>query len=157
MSPELWSIVALVAVVIIGTTMNVNLGLLAVAAAFLLATTVADIDSAELYLMFPGDIFIMLVSLVFLLGIARVQERRLDSHARVQRHEGQGRRHLVASLCPHWHRPSAWDRLHCRSWPAWAPRSRSEHDQPAAEEGRSLSLHPQSSMEACSTASTMPT
>lgn len=65
-------VVALVAVVIIGTTTNVNLGLLAVAAAFLMAATAADIDAAELYSTFPVDIFIMLVSLMFLLGIARL-------------------------------------------------------------------------------------
>ncbi|MEU0302944.1 SLC13 family permease [Streptomyces sp. NPDC006175] len=72
MSPELWSIFAAIGVFVIGTTMNVNLGLLGAAAAFILGITVADLPPEELTALFPGDMFLLVVSLMFLLAIVRL-------------------------------------------------------------------------------------
>jgi di/tricarboxylate transporter len=71
LSPEVWSIIAFVAIFVFGTTLNVNLGVLAFAAAFLLAATVAGVPPAELYTMFPGDIFVLLFSMLLLLSLVK--------------------------------------------------------------------------------------
>jgi di/tricarboxylate transporter len=71
MSPEVWSIVALVAVFLIGTLLNINLGILALTAAFILAATVAGIPIDELYPLFPSDLLVLLVAVLFFLSVAK--------------------------------------------------------------------------------------
>jgi len=71
MTPELWSIVAFVAIFIFGTSLNVNLGVLAFTAVFLLAATVADVPMTEIYTFFPGDIFILLFGMLLLLSLVK--------------------------------------------------------------------------------------
>lgn len=71
MVPELWSIVALIAVFALGAVCNINLGILALTATFLLAATVAGVPFEEVYPLFPGDLFILLFGLMFLLSLAK--------------------------------------------------------------------------------------
>jgi di/tricarboxylate transporter len=71
MSPELWSVIALVAVFVAGTLLNINLGILALTAAFILAATVAGVPLDELYPLFPSDLVILLVALLFFLSVAK--------------------------------------------------------------------------------------
>ena len=71
MSPELISILALVACFAVATTVSVNMGVLAFAAAFLVGTLAGGLSDDEIFAGFPGDIFVVLVGVTYLFAIAR--------------------------------------------------------------------------------------
>jgi di/tricarboxylate transporter len=71
MSPELISILVLVAVFVIATTRSVNMGALAFAAAFGVGELVAGLDADGIFAGFPGDLFVVLVGVTYLFAIAR--------------------------------------------------------------------------------------
>ncbi|MEU5168043.1 MULTISPECIES: SLC13 family permease [Streptomyces] len=71
MSPELISILVLVAVFAIATTRSVNMGALAFAAAFAVGELVAGLDADGIFAGFPGDLFVVLVGVTYLFAIAR--------------------------------------------------------------------------------------
>ncbi|MFC7340102.1 SLC13 family permease [Saccharopolyspora griseoalba] len=71
MSPELISILALVAVFVIASAFSVNMGALSFAAAFLVGTLAAGMSSDDVLAGFPGDIFMVLVGVTYLFAIAR--------------------------------------------------------------------------------------
>ena len=69
MSNELISIIVLVAIFVIGTTMPINMGVLGIVAAFAVGTAMG-VSEDDLFLGFPGDLFIILVGVTYLFGIA---------------------------------------------------------------------------------------
>jgi di/tricarboxylate transporter len=71
-SPEIVSILVLVVIFIIATTLPVNMGILAFAAAFLVGSLVAGLTADDIFGVFPGDLFIVLVGVTYLFGIAQV-------------------------------------------------------------------------------------
>ena len=72
MSAEVVSILVLAAIFAVAIVMSVNMGLLAFAAAFLVGTLVADLNADEIFAVFPGDIFVVLVGITYLFGIAQL-------------------------------------------------------------------------------------
>jgi di/tricarboxylate transporter len=71
-SAEVISILVLAAIFAVAIGMSVNMGLLAFAAAFLVGTLVADLNADEIFALFPGDIFVVLVGITYLFGIAQL-------------------------------------------------------------------------------------
>ncbi|MFD8385474.1 SLC13 family permease [Streptomyces sp. NPDC059679] len=71
MSPELISIIVLVAVFALATTRSVNMGALSFAAAFGVGELVADLDADGIFAGFPGDLFVVLVGVTYLFALAR--------------------------------------------------------------------------------------
>ena len=71
MSPELISIFALVACFALATTMSVNMGVLAFAAAFAVGKLAGGLSDDDIFAGFPGDIFVVLVGVTYLFAIAR--------------------------------------------------------------------------------------
>ncbi|CAM03129.1 UIT1 family transporter [Saccharopolyspora erythraea NRRL 2338] len=71
MPPEVVSILALVACFVVATTLSVNMGVLAFAAAFLVGTLAGGLSEDEIFAGFPGDIFVVLVGVTYLFAIAR--------------------------------------------------------------------------------------
>lgn len=71
MSPEIISILALVGCFVVATTISVNMGVVAFAAAFLVGQFVAGFDDDQIFAGFPGDIFLVLVGVTYLFAIAR--------------------------------------------------------------------------------------
>ena len=71
MSAEVISIVALAAMFVVATVLPINMGLLAFAAAFLVGTLAGDLTTEEILGGFPGQIFIVLVGITYLFGIAK--------------------------------------------------------------------------------------
>ena len=69
MSNELISIFVLIAIFLIGTTMGINMGVLGIVAAFLLGTALG-VSEDDIFAGFPGDLFVILVGVTFLFGIA---------------------------------------------------------------------------------------
>jgi Na+/H+ antiporter NhaD/arsenite permease-like protein len=69
-SPELISILALVAMFVIATIRPINLGALALAGAFLIGSIVADMSEDDILGAFPGDLFAILVGVTYLFAIA---------------------------------------------------------------------------------------
>lgn len=70
MSAQIISVVTLALVFLIATVRPVNMGLLAFAAAFAVAATVAGTTPKEVLANFPGDLFVTLVGITFLFGTA---------------------------------------------------------------------------------------
>jgi di/tricarboxylate transporter len=70
MSPELISIVVLVAMFVIATIRPINLGALALVGAFVVGTLVADMSEDDIVGAFPGDLFVILVGITYLFAIA---------------------------------------------------------------------------------------
>jgi Na+/H+ antiporter NhaD/arsenite permease-like protein len=70
-SPELISIFALVACFVVATTMSVNMGVLAFAAAFLVGTLAGGLSEDQIFAGFPGDLFVVLVGVTYLFALAR--------------------------------------------------------------------------------------
>ena len=70
MSAELISIFALAAMFVVATLLPINMGLLAFAAAFLVGTLAGDLTTDEVLGGFPGQIFLVLVGITYLFGIA---------------------------------------------------------------------------------------
>ncbi|KAK1177343.1 SLC13 family permease [Streptomyces sp. NBS 14/10] len=71
MSPELISIIVLVAVFVLATTRSVNMGALSFAAAFGVGELVADLDADGIFAGFPADLFVVLVGVTYLFALAR--------------------------------------------------------------------------------------
>jgi di/tricarboxylate transporter len=69
MSNELISILVLVLIFLIGTTLPINMGVLGIVAAFVVGTAMG-VSEDDLFLGFPGDLFIILVGVTYLFGIA---------------------------------------------------------------------------------------
>jgi di/tricarboxylate transporter len=69
MSNELISIFVLIAIFLIGTTMGINMGVLGIVAAFILGTALG-VSEDDIFAGFPGDLFVILVGVTFLFGIA---------------------------------------------------------------------------------------
>ena len=69
MSNELISLLVLVLIFVIGTTMPVNMGVLGIVAAFIVGTAMG-VSEDDIFLGFPGDLFIILVGVTYLFGIA---------------------------------------------------------------------------------------
>jgi Dicarboxylate carrier protein MatC N-terminus len=65
-SPEIVSILVLVVIFIIATTLPVNMGIFAFAAAFLVGSLVAGLTADDIFGVFPGDLFIVLVGVTYL-------------------------------------------------------------------------------------------
>ena len=72
MSPEIVSILVLVVIFVIATILPVNMGVLAFAAAVLVGGLVGGMTADDLFAVFPGDLFIVLVGVTYLFGIAQV-------------------------------------------------------------------------------------
>jgi di/tricarboxylate transporter len=71
MSADVISILALAAIFSVAIAMSVNMGLLAFAAAFLVGTLAADMTADDIFGVFPGDIFVVLVGITYLFAIAQ--------------------------------------------------------------------------------------
>lgn len=71
MSAELISVLALVACFVVATALSVNMGLLAFAAAFLVGTFAGGLTEDQIFQGFPGEIFVVLVGVTYLFGLAR--------------------------------------------------------------------------------------
>jgi len=72
MSVELWSIIGLIVMFAIGTVLSVNLGAVALVAAFLVGTSVAALTTKDLLGFFPVDLFVLIAGTTYLLGVAQV-------------------------------------------------------------------------------------
>ncbi|WP_328393509.1 SLC13 family permease [Nocardia sp. NBC_00416] len=72
MRPELISIIALGLTFVVAAARSVNLGALGFVTAFLVGTLVLDLTTADIVGGFPGGIFVILVGLTYLFGIAQV-------------------------------------------------------------------------------------
>jgi di/tricarboxylate transporter len=68
-SNELISIIVLIAIFLVGTTMGINMGVLGVVAAFGLGTALGVAED-DIFAGFPGDLFVILVGVTLLFGIA---------------------------------------------------------------------------------------
>jgi hypothetical protein len=68
-SNELISIIVLIAVFLVATTMGINMGVLGIVAAFGLGTALG-VSEDDIFAGFPGDLFVILVGVTFLFGIA---------------------------------------------------------------------------------------
>ena len=69
MSNELISLLVLVLIFVIGTTMPVNMGVLGIVAAFAVGTAMG-VSEDDIFLGFPGDLFVILVGVTYLFGMA---------------------------------------------------------------------------------------
>ena len=69
MSNELMSIIVLVVVFLIATTVGINMGVLGVVAAFAVGTALG-VSEDDIFAGFPGDLFVILVGVTLLFGIA---------------------------------------------------------------------------------------
>lgn len=70
MSPELISILVLVAMFVIATIRPINLGALALVGAFVVGGVVANMSEDDIVGAFPGDLFVILVGITYLFAIA---------------------------------------------------------------------------------------
>jgi di/tricarboxylate transporter len=71
MSPHLIAILVLAVIFFLGTVRSVNLGVLALVAAFGVGTWVFEAETAEVLAGFPGNLFVILVGVTYLFAIAR--------------------------------------------------------------------------------------
>jgi Na+/H+ antiporter NhaD/arsenite permease-like protein len=69
MSNELFSILVLVAIFLIGTTLSINMGVLGIVSAFAVGTALG-VSEDDIFLGFPGDLFVILVGVTYLFAIA---------------------------------------------------------------------------------------
>jgi len=69
MSNELFSILVLVVIFLIGTTLGINMGVFGIVAAFAVGTALG-VSEDDIFAGFPGDLFVILVGITFLFGIA---------------------------------------------------------------------------------------
>lgn len=71
MSLELFSLIVFLIIFVIGTVLPINLGLMSFVAAFSLGTLLGGLSIDDVYLGFPGDLFILLAGVTFLFAIAQ--------------------------------------------------------------------------------------
>lgn len=69
MSKELVSILVLVAIFLIATTIDINMGVLGIVASFLVGMALG-VSEDDIFAGFPGDLFVILVGVTYLFGIA---------------------------------------------------------------------------------------
>lgn len=72
MSPELISVLALFAMVVIATLRPVNIGILGFIGTFLVGTLVLNLDGKQLLQGFPADLFVTIVGVTYLFAIAKL-------------------------------------------------------------------------------------
>ncbi|MFZ8756509.1 SLC13 family permease [Microbacterium sp. HMH0099] len=72
MSPELISILALFAMVVIATLRPINIGILGFIGAFLVGTLVLGLDEDQLLAGFPADLFLTIVGVTYLFAVAKL-------------------------------------------------------------------------------------
>ena len=70
MSPEVISILALVAMFVLATLLPINIGVMAFVAAFLVGITVGDMDGDTILDGFPGGLAVTLIGITYLFAIA---------------------------------------------------------------------------------------
>ena len=70
MSPEVISILALVAMFVLATLLPINIGVMAFVAAFVIGSTVADMDGDAILGGFPGELAVTLIGITYLFAIA---------------------------------------------------------------------------------------
>jgi di/tricarboxylate transporter len=71
MSLELFAIIFLIAMFIIGAIFPINIGILGFVAAFVIGVLVSNMDSKEVFAVFPADLFILLVGITFMFSIVQ--------------------------------------------------------------------------------------
>lgn len=71
MSLEVLSIIVFIVVFLIATMVSINMGVLALIAAFILGTAALGQSAEEIFAGFPGDLFVTLVGVTFLFAIAK--------------------------------------------------------------------------------------
>ncbi len=71
MSPQTASILGLVVMFVIATALPINMGLVALAMAFLVGTLAVGMSSNAIIAGFPGDLFVTLVGITYLFAIAQ--------------------------------------------------------------------------------------
>lgn len=71
MRPEIVSIVVLLALFVAGTVLPVNLGALGFVAAFFVGTAILHMPPDDIIAGFPSDLFLLLVGITYLFGIAQ--------------------------------------------------------------------------------------
>lgn len=71
MSPELVSILVLIAMFAAATFLPINMGVLALVAAFVVGLAYTDLLGEDIALLFPGDLFVLLVGVTYLFAIAQ--------------------------------------------------------------------------------------
>jgi di/tricarboxylate transporter len=71
MSVEIISILVLIAVFVLGTTLSINMGVLAFVAAFAVGTIVVDKSTDDIVGGFPSNLFVILVGVTYLFAIAK--------------------------------------------------------------------------------------
>jgi di/tricarboxylate transporter len=72
MSPEVLSLVILLVIFTIATTLPINMGALGFGAAFLLGTLVLGMDVDQILESFPAGLFLTLVGITYLFGVAQI-------------------------------------------------------------------------------------
>ena len=70
MSPEIISILALVAMFVVATLLPINIGVMAFVAAFVVGSTVADMDGETILAGFPSELAVTLIGITFLFAMA---------------------------------------------------------------------------------------
>jgi Na+/H+ antiporter NhaD/arsenite permease-like protein len=71
MSPQIASIIGLIALFVLGTALPVNMGALAFVVAFVVGSLYLDMSAASVLAGFPGDLFVTLVGVTYLFAIAQ--------------------------------------------------------------------------------------
>src|SRR5699024_11148980 len=71
MTAHVISLLLLVLMFVIGSVWSVNLGILALVAAFVIGTGFGGLDADTVLAGFPGDLFVLLVGVTYLFGIAQ--------------------------------------------------------------------------------------
>lgn len=72
MSPELISILALFAMVVIATLRPINIGILGFIGTFLVGTLVLGLDEKQMLAGFPADLFLTIVGVTYLFAVAKL-------------------------------------------------------------------------------------
>lgn len=75
MSQELVSILLLIAMFAAATALPVNMGELAFVAAFIVGSAYTDLPAEDIALLFPGDLFVLLVGVTYLFAMHRATAR----------------------------------------------------------------------------------
>ncbi|MGH3387102.1 MAG: SLC13 family permease, partial [Nocardioidaceae bacterium] len=70
MSPEIISIIVLAAMFVVATLLPINIGIMAFVAAFVVGTTVADMNTDDILAGFPGGLAVTLIGITYLFAIA---------------------------------------------------------------------------------------
>lgn len=70
MSPELFSIIVLVVMFVVGTALPINLGVMGFVAAFLVGTLLGGLSAEDIFGGFPANLFVLLAGVTYLFAIA---------------------------------------------------------------------------------------